>query len=452
MSIAAAPQYLGTDFSDASPALRFGPLLSIWTSRADQEQVVRKHAEKRSPEAGEIRSMLDREGMDATLEHLQRREWSALPALWKKKKNDSEAKTAWEGIVTLTAADKSRMVALLARQNAIFATFPPEQILCVDARSIAPFTTGLGIAHPLENGFAFLNPYGLPYLPGSGVKGVLRQAARELASGEWGDPQGWNRDYPLADGIENLPGQLSAIDLLFGLESSDGGQEHLRGTLNFWDVIPQIRGEGLAIDVMTPHQSEYYRQEKEVAPHDCGQPNPIQFLTIPPESGFVFFVACDKDRLTRLGPTLAEGEQWKVLLLAAIQHAFQWLGFGAKTAVGYGAMKIDQEAAQNRSKAEAEHREMLARAQMSAAQREIADYERYMRGRFDALRGKPTRVGAEYQRTRDFAQMAIESTDWSPEDKQKAAALIIEWLPKVVAINMKDERKKLKLSQLLQSG
>lgn len=39
--------------------------------------------------------------------------------------------------------------------------------------------------HLLENGFAFLNPYGLPYLPGSGVKGVLRQAAREVDKKSW---------------------------------------------------------------------------------------------------------------------------------------------------------------------------------------------------------------------------------------------------------------------------
>ena len=41
--------------------------------------------------------------------------------------------------------------------------------------------------HPLENGFAFLQPYGLPYLAGSGVKGVLRQTARLLAENAFGE-------------------------------------------------------------------------------------------------------------------------------------------------------------------------------------------------------------------------------------------------------------------------
>jgi CRISPR-associated protein Cmr6 len=34
----------------------------------------------------------------------------------------------------------------------------------------------------------------------------------------------------------------------------------------------------------------------------------------------------------------SEYAHWKALLQSAFEHAFQWLGFGAKTAVGYGAM------------------------------------------------------------------------------------------------------------------
>jgi CRISPR-associated protein Cmr6 len=37
-------------------------------------------------------------------------------------------------------------------------------------------------------------------------------------------------------------------------------------------------------------------------------------------------------------PDLAEGNCWQQLLRAAFEHAFAWLGFGAKTAVGYGSM------------------------------------------------------------------------------------------------------------------
>ena len=96
-------------------------------------------------------------------------------------------------------------------------------MLSLDATAIAPFTTGLGNEHPLENGFAFFNPYGLPYLAGSGVKGVLRQAARELASGQWGNEHGWSADKQFEIRVNGKSLAISMLDALFGLESQDGG-------------------------------------------------------------------------------------------------------------------------------------------------------------------------------------------------------------------------------------
>lgn len=248
------------------------------------------------------------------------------------------------------------MEELRARQSVLAESLSAQNVVKLSAIAIAPFTTGLGNEHPLENGFAFLWPYGLPYLPGSGVKGVLRQAARELARGEWGETHGWSEEktYMIQVGKERIA--LSVIDVLFGLESGDGEKEHVRGALSFWDVIPQIAGDSLMVEVMTPHQSHYYQQAREsrsggsTTPHDSGQPNPIFFLTVPPRSGFTFHVVCDTAHLTRLtarkcddAPDLlaagVDGEpRWKALVTAAFEHAFEWLGFGAKTAVGYGAM------------------------------------------------------------------------------------------------------------------
>lgn len=351
MPIAAVPAYLGKDFKDASPALRFGMLLPIWTTRADQERDVNKRAQARSREGQEVADMLNRQGMDATIHALCVRRRNPLPGPWDK--NDFGAREAWEKVISMTENDRLRMGGLIERQKAMATTVHPDARLCLDALATAPFTTGLGNEHPLENGFAFLNPYGLPYLPGSGVKGVLRQAARELASGEWGDTLGWCMDkhYVLEtdEGKTRIP--LSIIDVLFGLESGEGEKQHVRGALSFWDVIPQIAGDRLMVEVMTPHQSHYYQQKAQAGsanPHDSGQPNPIGFLTVPPGSGFTFHVVCDVAHLARLThrrpsgapDLLAEGEtHWKTLLEAAFHHAFHWLGFGAKTAVGYGAME-----------------------------------------------------------------------------------------------------------------
>ncbi len=356
MPIAAVPKYLGQDFLATTPGMRFGMYLPIWTDRSDQEKEVRKRADARSCEGQEVAAMLRRQDMDATIQALRQRSQRPLPGLWDK--NDFAARQAWKRVAALSQTDIAAMKALLARQTAAAGQIAGHTLLRLPTIAVAPFTTGLGNEHPLENGFAFLNPYGLPYLPGSGVKGVLRQAARELASGEWENTHGWSEvlhySIEVGSGTDRHTVRLSMLDVLFGREAPSGDSDHVRGALSFWDVIPQIQGESLMVEIMTPHQSHYYQQRPAagiITPHDSGQPNPISFLTVPPGARFVFHVVCDLAHLRRLTKAknesapdmLAEGPtHWKMLLQAAFQHAFQWLGFGAKTAVGYGAMKPDR--------------------------------------------------------------------------------------------------------------
>jgi CRISPR-associated protein Cmr6 len=324
MPIAAVPNYLGQDFASASPGMRFGMYLRLWNQDFSK------------PKGGN-------------------------EALDKAKK--------------LTHNDIKTGASLAQRQRESFdASTAPDAALRLEAVCIAPFTTGLGNEHPLENGFAFLTPYGLPYLPGSGIKGVLRQAARELASGDWGDTAGWSteRRHLLGEGKKQI--ELSDIDALFGLESADADTQHLRGCLSLWDVIPQVQGDSLMVDIMTPHQSHYYQKQKDapvVSPHDSGAPNPISFLTVPPGSGFVFHVQCSTHRLRNIAPDLEHQQRWKTLLQAAFAHAYEWLGFGSKTAVGYGAMKEDESAAKRRKKKEAEQAEQQ-RQQAEQQARETA--------------------------------------------------------------------------------
>ena len=340
MPIAAVPEYLGKDFKSASPGQRFGMYLPIWTARADQEADVRNRAEAKSREGDEVNALLSR-GMDAASAALRQRDRKPLAGLWDK--NDFASRQAWREVCAMSKADIDRMKALVARQSGQAHTFDASGLLRLHATAIAPFTTGLGNEHPLENGFAFLNPYGLPYLAGSGVKGVLRTAAKELASGQW-DSKEWHHAEDLRHEVHNKQGKrifdASDLDVLFGSEALTG-ENHLRGVLSFWDVIPQIEGNSLMVEIMTPHQSHYYQQKDTAGstnPHDSGSLTPISFLTVPPNSRFAFHVVCDTARLEHLAPDLTANERWKVLLTEAFEHAFEWLGFGAKTSVGYGAM------------------------------------------------------------------------------------------------------------------
>jgi len=310
MPIAAVPHYLGTDFKEASPGLRFGMYLSLWE-----------------------------------------------PSGWKKS-TDNPLKS----VTSLTSTDQQAIEGLLARQQSEFdRRADAGDGVRLIARATAPFTTGLGNEHPTENGFAFLNPCGLPYLPGSGVKGVLRQAAHELADGRWGETGGWS---------------TQTIEALFGAEDSNDAR---RGALSFWDVIPQIAGHKLMVEIMTPHYGHYYQGKSDrpgdnsTTPHDSGQPIPIYFLTVPPESQFMFHVVCNTAFLERLAPELVAAAEdgrpyWQHLLESAFQLAFDWLGFGAKTSVGYGAMRRDLAAEQKlREQAERQQREQAERTRREAA-------------------------------------------------------------------------------------
>lgn len=255
----------------------------------------------------------------------------------------------------LPDCSRVQLAALLERQRALADTLG-ENIITLPMQASAPFATGLGNEHPLENGFAFLTPYGLPYLAGSGVKGVIRRAAEELASSDWGEDGGWTAD---------------AIRTLFGPGENDPTRDDdpLQGALSFWDVLPQpapsIRKDQpsplLAVEIMTPHHGDYYQNDKNITktPHNSESPTPIPFLAVAAGSRFCFHVECQPARLT---PALRE--QWPALIEAAFEHAGQWLGFGAKTAVGYGRMQLDPAIAQARE----EEREKQHAADKAAAQ------------------------------------------------------------------------------------
>lgn len=42
-----------------------------------------------------------------------------------------------------------------------------------------PFITGMGLSHPVENGFLWHHTLGVPYLPGSSIKGMIRAWVEE---------------------------------------------------------------------------------------------------------------------------------------------------------------------------------------------------------------------------------------------------------------------------------
>lgn len=260
---------------------------------------------------------------------------------WRKPSNKTPAfKTVANA---LPEHSRQALRALCARQRMLAGSLG-DSLLTHPARLTAPLATGLGNEHPLENGFAFLTPHGLPYLAGSGVKGVLRRAAEELVKGEWGDACGWDK---------------TGIDILFGLETEPGDTQatHTRGALSFWDLFFQPPGDKaplLAVEIMTPHHSQYLQHDG--SPHANEQPTPIPFLAVAAGSHCTLYVQCNPALIPADHAELRDS--WRALIEAAIDLAGEWLGFGAKTAVGYGRLEIDPKVrAQREAEREKQERE-----------------------------------------------------------------------------------------------
>ena len=478
MAIAAAPNYLrvtakGTDaefYLSAPPGHRFLMYLPVWGENQEKGTLDWNTAD-RVPKIDKKTGQQKVGKSGPEWDNVQNDAFAFQVSAGMKPAHDSERPRsrkpkADEGLKPW----QPMMKALELRQTLAFSSVPSAQTLRLQATAIAPFTTGLGNEHPLENGFAFLNPYGLPYLPGSGVKGVLRTAAQELADGLW-ESKHWNHAKELRHEVQARVGQdgkprekpfyASDIEVLFGSEAGKD-KDFLRGVLSFWDVLPQIQGDSLMVEIMTPHQSHYYQPPKEgkekpaggsTSPHDSGQPIPICFLTVPPGSAFAFHVLCDSARLEHLAPDLAANDRWKVLLTEAFEHAFAWLGFGAKTAVGYGAMerntKAEERLARRQAETKAAAEQATKLASLSENARQVEGFIQHCKSRSEELRGGKEKPNMQtHQMAQKLAKTALEGSTWTAEEKHAAADALTEWLPKVVSVDMKDERKKLKLAAL----
>lgn len=166
-----------------------------------------------------------------------------------------------------------------------------------------PFVTGMGLSHPVENGFLWHHTLGVPYLPGSSIKGMVRA---------------WVEHWRQEDTTE--------IDRLFGRDTKhrDGPAA---GKLIVFDALP-VGQVSLYVEVITPHDGGWRISKKpaENPPADWISPNPIPFLAVSPGATFQFALA------PRRGAQ--DGDLDKAF--HCLQEALGWIGAGAKTAVGFG--------------------------------------------------------------------------------------------------------------------
>ena len=168
------------------------------------------------------------------------------------------------------------------------------------AQSLARVATGLGNASPIENGFNFHHSFGVPVLPGSGLKGLAAAFARAKIVDESGGK----------DARWQMGGEYYRT--LFGDTDESG-------SVVFFDALPKPNNWKLVANVMTPHHSDYNADGKK-PPADWDSPTPVPFLSA---SGTWQFA-------------LGGEESWTKIARTILEKALEDSGFGAKTSSGFG--------------------------------------------------------------------------------------------------------------------
>lgn len=178
---------------------------------------------------------------------------------------------------------------------------------------------GLGGESVLETATSLHRTYGVPYIPGSALKGLAAHYARNRLGDTW-------KKNERAKGVDGKL-ELNPYTILFG-------DTDIAGYVTFYDAlyVPGSSKEDkpLALDVMTVHHQDYYSEKKDehgkfLPPADWDSPTPVSFLS-----------ATGSYLIALGGP-----EEWVDAAFEILACALREEGIGAKTSSGYGRMTID---------------------------------------------------------------------------------------------------------------
>ncbi|WP_106768730.1 type III-B CRISPR module RAMP protein Cmr6 [Paenibacillus faecalis] len=153
--------------------------------------------------------------------------------------------------------------------------------------------------------------YGIPYIPSSALKGVVRNC--------------WIQEK--FEGQESKALKDATFRTCFGA-GADEIESASRGSLIFFDSFP-IKSYTITKDVQTPHYKKYYEQKGAVEPTDDQEPVPLLFPAVKGTT-FNILIGVEKD---------FSKEQIN-LVQRMIKIALCEYGLGAKTAIGYGLGEV----------------------------------------------------------------------------------------------------------------
>ncbi len=200
---------------------------------------------------------------------------------------------------------------------------------------------GHGNASATEVGITLHHTWGVPFIPGSALKGLCAHYVAQTygnatnpaaPADEENIPSGfrgrrWDQDRKR---IIAAPG--GDYSILFGAPDVDDEHPASAGHVVFHDALydpgSETSNKPFAVDVITVHQLSYYGQGKPKVepgvrwPNDYASPNPVGFITVRPGARFLIALT---------GP-----EDWTALAMHFLLEAIDNWGIGAKTSAGYG--------------------------------------------------------------------------------------------------------------------
>jgi CRISPR-associated protein Cmr6 len=219
----------------------------------------------------------------------------------------------------------------------------------------------------MENAHVCLDRYGVPYIPGTAIKGCARRMALQ-ALRDWttlADSQILPDDdlsKSLCDDFKNPIQMLVTIAHTFGWveldwkdkadlhwacngkkEILDAAKEQLphnkqfAGSIAFLPAYPNA-DPGIELDVLTCHHPKYYEGKDTAfknAP-DTEEPNPVIFLAVRPQLESNYFAFQIIALRSAEEPIIAFAKK-------SLAQGLEIFGLGAKTAAGYGFFDASQE-------------------------------------------------------------------------------------------------------------
>lgn len=263
---------------------------------------------------------------------------------------------------------------------------------------------GLSGSGMLETGCAIHHSYGVPYIPGSSIKGVVSHFVRHQIG---------------------MKGEVA--DCLFGADADPdtGYPDGLAGCVVFHDGwwVPDSADKPLVEEIVTSHHTEYYGHEGAVPALDSDSPIPNAQIAVQGAFLITFEIA--------LG--------WQPLVLDMLEQALGQQGVGAKTRAGYGRLMLNeaghknwsqqrqklqqqQQAQRDRVNQAAElARQQAAFAALSVEQQALKQLEQYFKDY-----QSPTQALDRSALIGKLNHLLQEAAGWQDADNRNQAAALLE--------------------------